>query len=156
MQALVLNEFGGPLVLQEVPIPQPGPEDVLIRVGACAVDQFDLTIRDGKFPTARVPIILGHEIAGTVEAVGDHVSGFTRGDRLVSTLYLPCARRRYCLTGSETTCADFRGYVGIHTPGAYAEFTTVPAANLVKVPDRVPFAEASVLANAVGTPYHAL
>lgn len=156
MQALVLNEFGGPLVLQEVPVPQPGPEDVLIRVGACAVDQFDLTIRDGKFPSARVPIILGHEIAGTVEAVGDNVSGFTRGDRVVSTLYLTCGRCRYCLTGRETICADFRGYVGIHTPGAYAEFTTVPAANLVRLPERVLFAEGCVIANAIGTPYHAL
>ncbi len=156
MRALVLNEFGSPLVLQEMPVPQPGPDDVLIRVGACAVDQFDLTIRDGKFPTASVPIILGHEIAGTVEEVGGNVSRLSRGDRVVSTLYLTCGKCRYCLTGRETICADFRGYVGIHTPGAYAEYTTVPAANLVKLPERVSFAEGCVIANAIGTPYHAL
>ncbi len=70
MKALVLRQFGSPLVLEETPVPPFGPEDALIRVRACAVDQFDLTIRDGKFPTAQVPIILGHEIAGEVEQVG--------------------------------------------------------------------------------------
>lgn len=156
MYALVLHEFGGPLVPEEVPVPEPGPDDALIRVHACAVDQFDLTIRDGKFPTARVPLILGHEMAGTVHAIGVNVTTVAPGDRVVSTLYLTCGRCRYCLGGRETICADFRGYVGIHTPGAYAEFTTVPAANLVKLPAHVPFAQASVIANAIGTPYHAL
>ena len=69
MRALVVKEFGGPLILEDVPIPQPATDEVLIRVKACAVDQFDLTIRDGKFAMAKkVPIILGHEIAGVVEA----------------------------------------------------------------------------------------
>ena len=157
MKALVVREFGGPLLLEELPIPQPGPQDVLLRVKACALDQFDLTIRDGRFAMAKtLPIILGHEIAGVVEAVGAEVSAFSPGDRVTSTLYLTCGKCRYCLTGRETICADFKGYVGIHTPGAYAEYTTIPEANLVKLPDSIPFAEASVIANAIGTPYHAL
>ncbi len=157
MKALVVEEFGGPLVLQDVPVPQPGPMDVLLRVKACAVDQFDLTIRDGKFAMANtVPIILGHEIAGAVEAVGAEVSSVSVGDRVTSTLYLTCGKCRYCLTGRETICSDFKGYIGIHTPGAYAEFTVVPEANIVKLPDSIPFVEASVIANAVGTSYHAL
>ena len=157
MKALVVREFGGPLLLEELPIPQPGPQDVLLRVKACALDQFDLTIRDGRFAMAKtLPIILGHEIAGVVEAVGAEVSAFSPGDRVTSTLYLTCGKCRYCLTGRETICADFKGYVGIHTPGAYAEYTTIPEANLVKLPDSIPFAEGSVIANAIGTPYHAL
>jgi D-arabinose 1-dehydrogenase-like Zn-dependent alcohol dehydrogenase len=157
MKALVVKEFGGPLVLEDVPIPQPGADDALVRVYACAVDQFDLTIRDGKFPGAQAPIILGHEIAGVVEKIGANVSpsGVKPGDRVVSTLYLTCGRCRYCLGGRETICADFRGYIGIHTPGAYAEYTTVPAINLVKLPDPVSFPSGSVIANAIGTPYHA-
>lgn len=155
MKALVVKEFGGPLFLEDVPIPQPGPEDALIRVKACAVDQFDLTIRDGKFPTAKTPIILGHEIAGVVESVGANVDSVQPGDRVISTLYLTCGRCRYCLTGRETICADFKGYVGIHTPGAYAEYTTIPAVNLVKLPESISFPEGSVIANAIGTPYHA-
>jgi len=120
------------------------------------VDQFDLTIRDGKFPTAKIPIILGHEIAGVVETIGSQADGVQPGDRVTSTLYLTCGRCRYCLTGRETICADFKGYVGIHTPGAYAEYTTVPAVNLVKLPESISFPEGSVIANAIGTPYHAL
>jgi len=156
MKALVLKEFGGPLILEDVPVPQPGPEEALIHVKACAVDQFDLTIRDGKFPTAKTPIILGHEIAGVVESVGANVDNIQPGDRVTSTLYLTCGQCRYCITGRETICADFKGYVGIHTPGAYAEYTTIPAVNLVKLPETISFPEGSVIANAIGTPYHAL
>ena len=157
MKALVVKEFGGPLVLEDLPIPQPAADEALIRVKACAVDQFDLTIRDGKFAMAnKVPIILGHEIAGVVEAVGADVMSVSVGDRVTSTLYLTCGKCRYCLTGRETICADFKGYVGIHTPGAYAEYTTVPAANLVKIPESISFPAGSVLANAIGTPFHAL
>jgi len=156
MKALVVKEFGGPLIAEDVTVPQPKEDEVLIRVKACAVDQFDLTIRDGKFPTAKTPIILGHEIAGVVESVGSRVDNFQTGDRVTSTLYLTCGRCRYCLTGRETICADFKGYVGIHTPGAYAEYTTTPAVNLVKIPETISFSQGSVLANAIGTPYHAL
>ena len=155
MRALVLHEFGGPLILEQVPVPEPGPNDVLLRVRACAVDQFDLTIRAGKRANARVPLVLGHEIAGEVAAVGSAVEGWSVGDRAVSTLYLTCGRCRKCLGGRETICEDFQGFVGIETPGGYAEFTTVPAANLVLLPDSIGFPEGSVLANAVGTPYHA-
>ncbi len=157
MKALVVKEFGGPLVLQEMPMPRPGPRDVLLRVRACAVDQFDLTIRDGKFAMANtLPIILGHEIAGMVEAVGAEVASVSVGDRVTSTLYLTCGKCRYCLTGRETICSDFKGYVGIHTPGAYAEYTVIPEVNLVRLPESVSFPHGSVLANAIGTPYHAL
>ena len=156
MKALIVKEFGGSLILEDVPIPQPGLDDALIRVKACGVDQFDLTIRDGKFPTAKTPIILGHEIAGVVESVGVNVDDVQPGDRVTSTLYLTCGRCRYCLTGRETICADFKGYVGIHTPGAYAEYTTIPAVNLVILPESISFPQGSVIANAIGTPYHAL
>lgn len=156
MKALVIKEFGGPLIAEDVPVPQPGPDDALIRVRACAVDQFDLTIRDGKFPAAKTPIILGHEIAGVIESVGANVDNFQPGDRVTSTLYLTCGRCRYCLTGRETICADFKGYIGIHTPGAYAEYTTIPTVNLVKIPESISFPQGSVLANAIGTPHHAL
>lgn len=156
MKALVLEEFGGPLVPTQVPVPEAGPGEVLVKVKAVAPDQFDLTIRDGKFPTAEVPIVLGHEIAGIVEAAGEAVQGYSPGDRVTSTLYLTCGRCRQCRSGRETICEDFQGYLGIHTPGGYAEYTTVPAVNLVKLPDSIGFSSGSILANAIGTPFHAL
>lgn len=156
MRALVLEEFGGPLVEKDVPRPVPGEGEALIRVGACAPDQFDLTVRDGKFPSAKAPLILGHEISGVIEAVGPGVADFACGMRVTSTLYLTCGRCRHCRNGRETICENFIGYLGIHTPGGYAEYTKVPAVNLAMIPDDLSFAEASILANAIGTPYHAL
>ena len=70
MKALVIEEFGGPMILKERPAPEPGSGEVLLRVRACAVDQFDLRIRDGKLSHARVPLSLGHEVAGEVAALG--------------------------------------------------------------------------------------
>lgn len=155
MKALVLEKFGGPLVPTEMPRPAPAPTEVLVKVIAVAPDQFDLTIRDGKFPSAKVPLILGHEIAGVVEAIGEAVEGFSPGDRVTSTLYITCGRCRQCRTGRETICEDFRGYLGIHTPGGYAEYTTIPAVNSVKLPESISFLNGSILANAIGTPFHA-
>jgi propanol-preferring alcohol dehydrogenase len=156
MKALVLESFGAPLVLKDVPTPEPEEGQVLVRIHACAPDQFDLTIRDGKFPSAKTPIILGHEIAGVVEKTGSGVSNFRPGTRVTSTLYLTCGRCRHCRGGRETICENFIGYLGIHTPGGYAEYTTIPAVNLATIPDDLGFPEASILANAIGTPYHAL
>ena len=155
MKALILEEFGGPLLLKEVPRPEPDPGEVLVRVRACAVDQFDLKIRYGQVSHAKVPLILGHEIAGEVAALGPGVSHWTVGQRVTSTLYLTCGRCRKCQTGRETICENFIGYLGIQTPGGYAEYTAVPEANLVELPESISFPQGSILANAIGTPLHA-
>jgi propanol-preferring alcohol dehydrogenase len=159
MKALVLEEFGAPLRLRTVPTPAPGPEEVLVRVRACAVDHLDVSIRDGQRPDVQLPLILGHEVAGEVAALGrgaDAAGAVGVGDRVAMTLYLTCGRCRRCLTGRETICEQFGGYIGGKRPGGYAEYVVVPAANLVRLPDSVSFAEGSVLANAIGTPFHAL
>lgn len=155
MKALVVEEVNGPLVYKELPLPEPGPGEVLLRVKACAVDQFDLKIRYGKVPHARFPLILGHEVAGEVAGLGPGVDRWHKGQRVTSTLYLTCGRCRKCRSGRETICEDFRGYLGIQTPGGYAEYTTVPAVNLVELPDSISFTDASLFANAIGTPLHA-
>lgn len=156
MKALVLDEINGPLLLKDVPVPKPGPGEVLMRVRACAVDQFDVRIRTGKMPNAKPPIILGHEVAGEVAGLGAGVDNWTPGQRVAATLYLTCGRCRHCRGGRETICENFKGYLGIETPGGYAEYTVVPEANLVELPESVSFVQGSVLANAIGTPYHAL
>ena len=155
MKASVIEQFGGSLILKDVPVPEPKPGEVLMRVRACAVDQFDLRIRDGKVPHAKVPLILGHEVAGEVAAVGAGVMDWKVGQRVTSTLYLTCGKCRKCQTGRETICENFIGYLGIQTPGGYAEYTVVPAVNLVALPETLSFTDASVIANAIGTPYHA-
>jgi D-arabinose 1-dehydrogenase-like Zn-dependent alcohol dehydrogenase len=155
MKALVVEEINGPLISKEVDIPRPGPGEVLLRVLACAVDQFDLKIRYGLVPHARPPIILGHEIAGEIVGIGAGVTDWQMGQRVTSTLYLTCGRCRKCRSGRETICENFIGYVGIQTPGGYAEYTVVPGDNLVELPSSISFAEGAILANAVGTPLHA-
>lgn len=155
MKALLLEEIKGPLLLKDLPMPEPGPGEVLLRVKACAVDQFDLKIRYGKVPHAKPPIILGHEIAGEVAALGPGVTTWTVGQRVTSTLYLTCGRCRKCQIGRETICENFVGYLGIQTPGGYAEYTTVPELNLVELPESIPFSQGAILANAIGTPLHA-
>ena len=155
MRTLVLEAFGGPLLLQDRPVPEPGPGEVLLEVKACAVDQFDLKIRYGKVPHARVPLVLGHEVAGRVAGLGPGVTRWEVGQRVTTTLYLTCGRCRHCRSGRETICENFIGYLGIQTPGGYAEYTVVPEANLAPLPEAISFADGSILANAIGTPLHA-
>jgi len=155
MRAVQLDEFGGPLHLREVPVPTPGPGEALVRVGACAVDQFDLAIREGRWSHAVLPLIVGHEIAGEVFELGDGVAHLEPGDRVAASLYLVCGHCRHCRSGRETICENFGGHVGVSIPGGYAEYVVLPARNLVPIPDHVEFAAASVIANAIGTPFHA-
>jgi len=155
VKALLLEEIGGPLLLKDTLRPEPGPGEVLLQVKACAVDQFDLKIRYGKVSHAAPPIILGHEIAGEIAALGAGVTNWTVGQRVTSTLYLTCGRCRKCQTGRETICENFIGYLGIQTPGGYAEYTVVPEVNLVELPESISFPAGSILANAIGTPFHA-
>ena len=156
MRAHVLHEFGGPLRIEELPIPEPDHGEALVRVRACAVDQFDLTIRDGKWPGAKLPLILGHEVAGEVDRVGGGVESVSPGDRVASTLYLTCGRCRFCRSGRETLCLNFGGHLGAEADGGFAEYMTLPADMLVPIADSLSFEEASILANALGTPYHAV
>jgi D-arabinose 1-dehydrogenase-like Zn-dependent alcohol dehydrogenase len=157
MRAVLIEDAGGPLRVRAIPVPEPGPGEVLVRVGGCAVDRFDLAIRNGVRERAtELPHILGHEIAGEVARLGPGVSGLTEGDRVASSLYLVCGRCRWCLRGRETICENFGGHVGVNVPGGYAEYVVLPARNLASIPDELDFVPASILANAIGTPYHAL
>lgn len=157
MRAVLIEEAGGPLRVREIPVPEPGPGEVLLRVGGCAVDRFDLAIRNGVRERAtRLPHILGHEIAGEVADLGSGVGGLAEGDRVAVSLYLVCGRCRWCLRGRETICENFGGHIGVNIPGGYAEFVVVPARNLASIPEELDLAAASILANAIGTPYHAL
>ena len=153
---MVIEEYGGPLVVKDLPVPRPGPGEVLLRVRACAVDRFDLAIRAGGRERADLPHVLGHEVAGQVAQLGDGVSGLAVGDRVAATLYLVCGRCRWCLRGRETICENFQGHVGVNVPGGYAEYMKIPARNLVPLPTSIDFAAGSILANAIGTPFHAL
>jgi D-arabinose 1-dehydrogenase-like Zn-dependent alcohol dehydrogenase len=157
MLAAVLRSWNEALRLEEVPTPEPGRGEVLIRVRACAPDQFDVTIAAGRVAGAKAPpLILGHEIAGDVVAVGPGVEQVGPGDRVTVFIYLICGRCRFCLVGRETLCERFGGFVGVQVDGGLAEYVIVPAENIVPIPADLDYAAACIIPGAVAAAYHAI
>lgn len=123
MQAMVLTAPGQPLQLAELPIPTPNPEQVLLRIHACAVCRTDLHIVDGELTHPKLPLIPGHQIVGTVVGMGDRVTRFQVGARVgVPWLGRTCHHCRYCLANRENLC-DFAEFTGYQIDGGYAEYT---------------------------------
>lgn len=133
MRAMILEAPRQPLRLADLPVPKPNPEQVLIRVHACAVCRTDLHIVDGELTHPKLPLIPGHQIVGTIEAIGDacgkppegrlRVDKFTVGQRVgVPWLGHTCDRCRYCLSGRENLC-DYAEFTGYNLDGGYAEYT---------------------------------
>ena len=154
MRAMVLTEFGGSMELQDLPIPEVGPRDVRIKVAACGVGLTLKHIRQGESRWITVPRVMGHEVGGVVDAVGAEVSSCAPGARVAVYLYLTCGDCKFCVTGRESLCVVRGGSVGTAIDGGFAEYLTVPARNVIAIPDGVGFAEAGVGADAVSTPWH--
>ncbi len=127
MQAQLLNRIGTPLAAAELPTPSPGPRQVLIRIGACAVCRTDLHVVDGELPDPKLPLVPGHEIVGTIVAKGAEVERFALGDRVgVPWLGWTCAVCEYCRSGRENLC-DRARFTGYQIDGGYAELTVADA-----------------------------
>ncbi|MGE5539759.1 MAG: zinc-dependent alcohol dehydrogenase family protein [Gemmatimonas sp.] len=124
MRAMVLDRANAPLRLTERARPaEPGPDDVLIKVHACAVCRTDLHIVDGELTNPRLPLVPGHEIVGTAVAVGRNVERIAEGDRVgVPWLGWTCGVCQYCTTGRENLCPRAR-FTGYDIDGGYAEYT---------------------------------
>jgi propanol-preferring alcohol dehydrogenase len=123
MHAMVLQASKQPLSYQEIPVPQPNSEQVLIKVHACGVCRTDLHILDGELIDPKLPLILGHEIVGSVVEVGDAVKKFSVGDRVgVPWLGYTCGVCRYCQRDQENLC-DQPLFTGYTLDGGYAEYT---------------------------------
>jgi propanol-preferring alcohol dehydrogenase len=122
MRAMVLDAPGLPLVCREVPVPRPGPDQVLIKVRACGVCRTDLHVVDGDLKDAKLPIIPGHEIVGTVVQAGEKANGFRERDRIgVPWLGYTCGQCRFCRSGRENLC-DRPKFTGYTLDGGYAEY----------------------------------
>jgi 6-hydroxycyclohex-1-ene-1-carbonyl-CoA dehydrogenase len=156
MKAAIYPGNGKPLTIADVPRPEPKPGEVVIRVAACGLCHTDLHYLDHGVPTFKTPpIILGHEAAGTVASIGDGVTGFKNGDRVLAPSVWACGRCRFCRSGRENLCTDLV-MPGNHVDGAYAEYLAVPSKELIPIPDSIPLERACVIADAVSTPYHAV
>lgn len=155
MKAMVLRELGGPVRLEEVPIPKIGSNDVLIRVRATGVGLTVVIMTATPGRVTAYPRIPGHEIAGEVAEVGSEVTTIKVGDRVTCHFYLTCKVCPYCRSGRETLCSDFKGYVGMACDGGYAQYMAIPAVNLCPIPPGVTDLEAAIGADAICTPLHA-
>ena len=145
MRAMLFERAGDDLRLAEVPVPKPGPEQVLLRVSACAVCRTDLHVVDGELTNPKLPLIPGHEIVGTVAEVGASVSGFKVGDRVgVPWLGWTCSQCSHCRSGRENLCdrAKFTGYT---VDGGYAEYTVADHRFCFPIADAYGDAEAAPL-----------
>jgi len=145
MRAMILEQPGELLKLVQQPDPQPGPGQLQIRVSACGVCRTDLHVVDGDLTEAKLPIIPGHEIVGTVSALGDGVDGFRLGDRVgVPWLGHSCGCCSYCESGAENLCDD-PGFTGYQIDGGYAEMTVADARFCFALPDQYDDAECAPL-----------
>ena len=165
MRAAVLQEMSGPLVVERLLDPSPGPNEVLIDVKACGVCHTDLHVMKGevRFPT---PCVLGHEVAGVVRRSGPGAEHFVAGDRVVGCFIMPCGTCRHCIRGHEDLCETFfdfnrlRGVlydgetrlkrpdgspIWMYSMGGLAEQCVIPATAVYRVPQGLSFSHAAIL-----------
>lgn len=155
MKVSVLKEMKTPLVTEEAEIPEVRGNEVLIRQKLTGICYRDILTQDGFFPRVQTPIIPGHEISGTIEKVGEDVTEFAPGDRVSSLIYTPCGKCEFCTSGRENLCASKKTF-GEAVNGGYAPYVLATDRSLVKVPENVGDAEASIAACVTGMVYNAL
>jgi alcohol dehydrogenase, propanol-preferring len=158
MRAMILNALGSlrdnptPLRLESRPDPVPGRGEILVRVSTCGVCHTELDEIEGRTPPPRLPIILGHQVVGRVESLGEGSEGWRIGDRVgVAWIFSACGHCEYCRRGEENLC-DLYTATGRDAHGGYAERMIVPSASAHAIPDVIGDAEAAPLlcAGAIG------
>lgn len=147
-----LDETPSPLARAEMPVPAPGMGEVLIRVAACGVCHTELDIIEGRTPPSKLPLVPGHQVVGRVEHSGEGATRFAPGARVgVAWINHACGRCRFCRSGQENLCSEFRA-TGRDADGGYAEYMTVHEEFAYPIPDTFSDAEAAPLlcAGAIG------
>jgi D-arabinose 1-dehydrogenase-like Zn-dependent alcohol dehydrogenase len=143
------------ITVEDVPIPEPGPGEVLVKVEYCGICHSDLSLINGTFP-AQLPVVTqGHEASGTVAELGADVTGWSIGDRVVLAAGKPCQQCPNCRRADFSNCLRIR-LMAFAYDGAWAEYTVAQAQGLTLIPDNVPFEQAAILADAVSTPFGAV
>jgi D-arabinose 1-dehydrogenase-like Zn-dependent alcohol dehydrogenase len=143
------------IAVENVPIPEPGPGEVLVKVAFCGICHSDLSLINGTFPSQRPVVTQGHEASGTIARLGPDVTGWAEGDRVVVAAGRPCTECVNCRRGDATNCLAIQ-LMAFAYDGAWAEYTVAQAVGLTRVPDNVPLAQAAILADAVSTPFGAV
>ncbi|MDF5726185.1 MAG: alcohol dehydrogenase catalytic domain-containing protein [Rhizonema sp. PD37] len=146
MKAAVLPDYHQSLEIRDVPVPEIGPTEVLIKVHACGICGSDVHLVNEEFKgMSTVPVIPGHEVAGVVEKVGKQVNYLKKGDRVgIPWTQHTCGHCRYCVRGESTLCPEQKA-TGINLNGGFAEYTKAPARDVTLIPNEIPFEEAAPL-----------
>ncbi len=155
MKAAVFYGADQPLKIEEVPTPEISAEEALIKIAACGVCHTDLHYLEGVPTFKKPPLILGHEASGIVTKVGEKVTKVKENDRVLIPPVLTCGTCYNCRIGRENLCRNIV-MIGNSIDGAYAEYTKIPAKDLIKLPTEIPLEEASIISDAMSTPFHAL
>lgn len=155
MRAARLHKMGEKLRIDHVPIPAVNTCDVLVKVKACGICHSDINYVKGLSAVGKFPIILGHEIAGVVEEVGDEVENVKVGERVCVHYVLSCGECSYCQSGRENLCDKYQ-MIGKDVDGGFAEYIKVPSSNVLKLPESIPFEHGAIIGCAVSTAFHAL
>src|SRR4051794_25893968 len=143
------------IAVEDIPIPEPGPGEVLVKVACCGICHSDLSLTNGTFP-AQLPVVTqGHEASGTVARLGPGVTGWAEGDRVIVAAGRPCTVCANCGRGDYSNCQRIQ-LMAFAYDGAWAEYTLALAVGLTRVPDNVPLEQAAILADAVSTPFGAV
>jgi propanol-preferring alcohol dehydrogenase len=155
MKAMVLKEISpieeGPLKMEDLPDPVPGPNQILVRISACGICHTELDEIEGRLPP-RLPVVLGHQIVGRVKKLGSGATKFILGDRVgIAWINSACGKCHFCKEGLENLCSEFRG-TGCHAHGGYAQYTVVSEDFAYLIPQRFSDAGATPLlcAGAIG------
>ena len=144
MKAVVVDG-PGKVEVRNVPEPTCGPDDVIIRVGACGICGTDIHILDGEFPPTVYPIIIGHEFGGTVVEVGANVTGFKVGDRVGADPTLACGACYFCQRGQQNLCERWNALGVGHENGGFAELVRAPERVVYPLPEGMSFAAAALI-----------
>ncbi|NUN50665.1 MAG: alcohol dehydrogenase catalytic domain-containing protein [Candidatus Brocadiae bacterium] len=156
MKAAIWTGEGHSLKLSDIPVPDPAPGEARVKVAACGLCHTDLHYLDHGVPTfKKPPIVLGHEPAGHIDALGAGVQGLKEGQAVLVPAVLTCGECGLCRTGRSNICEKMQ-MLGNHIDGAFAEYVCVRARDLVPLPPAVDPVEASIVADAVTTAYHAV
>jgi 2-desacetyl-2-hydroxyethyl bacteriochlorophyllide A dehydrogenase len=156
MRAARFDQDAKTLRVEDVPVPDPLPHEVLVRVSACGICLSDIHLIDGSLPIAAGGVVTpGHEPAGVIERVGDDVQFWQPGQRVLMMAGRTCRECMFCQSGEPENCQAPQ-IMGFGYDGAWADYVVVPATALVAIPDSVPIEQAAICADAVSTPYAAL
>ena len=155
MKAARFYEVKKPLRIEDVPVRNVGPEELLVRIRASGICHSDLHAMDGVIPFGSIPITPGHEGAGVVEAVGTNIQDFKVGDRVILRFVMSCGACTRCFQGTDNLCKKLK-FLGFNVNGTFAEYASVPSRHAIRLPDSISFEQGAIIGCAVVTPMHAM